>query len=69
MQPTCLTCGREVEEGRTCCHDCLAPVISTQAKALRLQALNDALDRLEEAEKNIRMARAGLALALADLHE
>ena len=69
MQPTCLTCGREVEEGRTCCRDCLAPVVSAQAKVLRLQALNDALDRLEEAEKNIRQARAGLALALADLHE
>ena len=24
MQPTCLTCGRPVEEGRTCCHTCLA---------------------------------------------
>ena len=24
MTPTCLTCGREVEEGRTCCHTCLA---------------------------------------------
>lgn len=69
MTPTCLTCGREVEEGRTCCHTCLAPVVSAQAKVLRLQALNDALDRLEEAEKCIRQARAGLALALADLHE
>ena len=69
MQPTCLTCGIEVEEGRTCCRDCLAPVVSAQAKVLRLQALNDALDRLEEAENNIRQARAGLALALADLHE
>ncbi len=26
MQPTCLTCGRPVEEGRTCCHTCLAGV-------------------------------------------
>lgn len=69
MTPTCLTCGRPVEEGETCCHTCLAPVVSAQAKALRMKALTDALDRLEEAEKNIRMARAGMALALADLHE
>ena len=69
MTPTCLTCGQEVEEGETCCHTCLAPVVSTQAKVLRMKALTDALDRLEEAEKNIRMARAGMALALADLHE
>lgn len=26
MQLTCITCGREVEEGRTCCHQCLAEV-------------------------------------------
>lgn len=69
MTPTCLTCGRPVEEGMTCCHICLAPVVSAQAKVLRMQALTDALDRLEEAEKSIRMARAGLALALADMHE
>jgi hypothetical protein len=69
MQPTCITCGRLVEEGETCCHYCLSPVVSAQEKVLRMKALNDALDRLEEAEKNIRMARAGLALALADLHE
>jgi predicted amidophosphoribosyltransferase len=69
MQPTCITCGRPVEDGRTCCDACLAPVVSAQAKVLRLQALTDALDRLEEAEKCIRQARAGLALALADLHE
>jgi predicted amidophosphoribosyltransferase len=69
MTPTCLTCGRPVEEGRTCCDQCLAPVVSAQAKVLRMKALTDALDRLEEAEKCIRQARAGLALALADLHE
>ena len=69
MQPTCLTCGREVEEGRTCCSECLAPVVSAQAKVLRMKALTYALDRLEDAEKSIRMARAGLALALADPHE
>ena len=40
-----------------------------QAKVLRMKALTDALDRLEDAEKNIRMARAGMALALSDLHE
>ena len=69
MTPTCLTCGRPVEEGRTCCRDCLAPVVSAQAKVLRMKALTDALDRLEDAEKNIRMARVDMALALADLHE
>lgn len=69
MQPTCLTCGRPVEEGMTCCRDCLAPVVSAQAKVLRMKALNDALDRLEDAEKNIRMARVDMALALADPHE
>ena len=69
MTPTCITCGRPVEEGMTCRHECLAPVVSAQAKVLRTRALTDALDRLEDAEKNIRMARAGLALALADLHE
>ncbi len=26
MQPTCITCGRPVEEGETCCHTCLAEV-------------------------------------------
>ena len=69
MTPTCLTCGRPVDEGETCCHTCLAPVVSAQANVRRMRALNDALDRLEEAEQNLRMARAGLALALADLHE
>lgn len=69
MQPTCITCGRLIDEGETCCNTCLAPVVSAQAKVLRMQALTDALDRLEDAEKNIRMARAGLALALAELHE
>ena len=69
MTPTCLTCGRPVEEGETCCHTCLAPVVSAQAKVLRMKAITDALDRLEDAEKSIRMARAGMALALADLHE
>ena len=69
MTPTCITCGRPVEEGETCCHTCLPTVVSAQAKVLRMKALTDALDRLEEAEKNIRMARAGMALALADLHE
>jgi hypothetical protein len=34
-----------------------------------MKALNDALDRLEDAEKNIRMARVDMALALADPHE
>ncbi len=47
MTPTCLTCGRPVEEGETCCHTCLAPVVSAQAKVLRLKALTDALDHLE----------------------
>lgn len=69
MTPTCLTCGRPVEEGMTCCHTCLAPVVSAQAKVFRMKALTSALDRLEEAEKNIRMARVDMALALADLHE
>lgn len=69
MMPTCLTCGRPVEEGETCCHTCMAPVVSARAKVLRMKALTDALDRLEDAEKCIRQARAGLALALADLHE
>jgi hypothetical protein len=26
MQPTCLTCGIEVEEGETCCRSCLAKI-------------------------------------------
>ncbi len=26
MIPTCITCGRPVEEGATCCHQCLAEI-------------------------------------------
>jgi predicted nucleic acid-binding Zn ribbon protein len=35
MQPTCITCGRPVEEGRTCCDQCLAEVREKELKFLK----------------------------------
>lgn len=34
MQPTCITCGRPVEEGETCCHYCLSPVTEAERDLL-----------------------------------
>ena len=38
MQPTCITCGRLVEEGETCCRTCLAEVTEQEFKFLNAVA-------------------------------
>jgi hypothetical protein len=43
MQPTCLTCGIEIEEGETCCRSCLAKInrIATMPRAV--EAMKNAI--------------------------
>ena len=43
MQPTCLTCGIEVEEGETCCRPCLAKINRIAAMPRSVEAMKNAI--------------------------
>ena len=43
MQPTCLTCGIEVEEGETCCRPCLAKINRIAAMPRAVEAMKNAI--------------------------
>jgi hypothetical protein len=47
MQPTCLTCGIEIEEGETCCHTCLAK--SNQPQSYPPSIVPAAVDEMKSA--------------------
>jgi DNA-directed RNA polymerase specialized sigma24 family protein len=54
MDDTCVCCGAYVPEGRQVCHFC--------EKRTEARIVNDALNKLDEAQRAIVRARAILAL-------
>ena len=57
----CVGCGAEVEEGRQVCQTCTAKVREAE-RVLRDTSLEIALDKIAEAEKLLKSARATLTL-------